>query len=241
MVASAGGTEPEAISGRAGPTCPSTAMGAGGCCCSPWLGSACGARPSLGHCCWMFLLGTSLFSWSGCHRMLHVPPSPCSHLQARARMELLQGRAELLALPPEVSHGQLGVLAGVCAITAPFTCPVSGAGHGFVLWNTFLIKPGNEQGAQVVHAGTGLHHHQLLPGLTLANPSCPVTLIPVPLGHPVSPWLQSGLWHPGLALHGLSSSHLAAPCPAGSPNLPPPGAAAPGVALSGTNQAVTHW
>lgn len=80
-----------------------------------------------------------------------------------------------------------------------------------------------------------LHHHQFLLGLTLANPSCPVTLISAPLGHPVprgspvSSWLQSGLWHPGLALHGLSSSHLAAPCPAGSccrlPSLPPPGAA----------------
>lgn len=34
------------------------------------------------------------------------------------------------------------------------------------------------------------------------------------MDHPVSPWLQSGLWHPGLVLHSLFSSNLAAPCPA---------------------------
>lgn len=96
------------------------------------------------------------------------------------------------------------------ARTAPFPHPVSGAGHGFVVRNTFLIKPGNEQGTRVVHAtpghgaGTGLLHHQFLPGLTLADPSCPVTIVSAPLGHP------------GPKDH-------------------------PGVALSGTSQAVTHW
>lgn len=46
--------------------------------------------------------------------------------------------------------------------------------------------------------------------------SLPLWVTLSPMDHPVSPWLQSGLWHPGLALHSLSSSHLAAPCPAGS-------------------------
>lgn len=90
------------------------------------------------------------------------------------------------------SLASLGLWQVFMALSAPFTCPVSGAGHGFVVWNTFLIKPGDEQGTQVVHAtsahgaGMGLHHHQFLFGLTLANPSCPVTLVSAPLGHPVS-------------------------------------------------------
>lgn len=138
------------------------------------------------------------------------------------------------------SLASLGLWQIFMALTAPFTCPVSGAGHRFVVWNTFLIKPGNEQGTQVVHAtsghgaGTGLHHLQFLLDLTLANPSCPVTLVSAPLGHPVS--------------HGSPSVPLASEWPlaprAGSaqplltpgsslpcwlllpaPLLPPPGAA----------------
>lgn len=45
--------------------------------------------------------------------------------------------------------------------------------------------------------------------------SLPLWVILSSMDHPVFPWLQSGLWHPGLALHGLFSN-LAAPCPAGS-------------------------
>lgn len=150
----------------------------------------------------MFLLGTSLFSWilprSGFHMMLPVAPSPCSPPQARARMQLLWEGASCwhclmkCAMARGGSLASLGLWQVFMALSAPFTCPVSGAGHGFVVWNTFLIKPGDEQGTQVVHAtsghgaGTGLHHHQFLFGLTLANPSSPVTLVSAPLGHPVS-------------------------------------------------------
>lgn len=103
------------------------------------------------------------------------------------------------------SLASLGLWQVFMAHTAPFPRPASGAGHGFVVWNTFLIKAGNEQGTQVVHAtpghgaGTGLHHHQFLPGLTLADPSCPVTLVSAPLGHP--------------ALHGSPSVPLASEWP----------------------------
>lgn len=48
--------------------------------------------------------------------------------------------------------------------------------------------------------------------------SLPLWVTLSPMDHPVSPWLQSGLCNPGLALHSLSSSHLAAPRPAGFPS-----------------------
>lgn len=90
------------------------------------------------------------------------------------------------------SLAMLGALAGFYGTHSPLSLPCVCTWHGFVVWNTFLIKPGNEQGTQVVHATpghgarTGLDHHQFLPGLTLANPSCPATLVSAPLGHPAT-------------------------------------------------------
>lgn len=167
-------------------------------------------------------------------------------------------KAGLLALPHRMSHGPWGLpgqLRALAGFYGPFTCPVSDAGQGFVVWNTFLIKPGNEQGTQVVHAapdhgaGTGLHHHQFLPSLTLANPSCPVTLCP--------PWITQcppafrvafntqGWPCTASPPHTWQLPALLAPAASSPPastwsSTWPPTPASPGVALSGTSQAVTH-
>lgn len=105
--------------------------------------------------------------------------------QDEAVLGKVQGTGELLALAHEAGAarwrhvpqlpgtpppGRLGASAGFYRIHGPISS-VSGAQRGFVVWNTFLIKRGNEQGAPVVHAapkhgaGTGLPLPAPAPGV----------------------------------------------------------------------------
>lgn len=180
----------------------------------------------------------------------HEPPQPSPGWgQDEAAAGKAQGRAELLApardaraargrgvpQPPGSPPGRLGALVGFYSIRVPFSS-VSGSGCGCVVWNTFLIKPGNERGARVVHAAPrhgaaaagscaqgsmGWGRRGCRDGVSITTSSCLVprwwwhlaaswlvTLASAPLGHLV-PLLHVGHPPPRSSGGGCSTQGLA--------------------------------
>lgn len=169
-----------------------------------------------------------------------MAPSPRSPPQAGAGMKLLWGRCRAgvcswlwlcKAKAGDVSQGPWdipaspGVWAGFYGIRSP--CP---ACLGLALWNTFLIKPGNEEGAWVVPAGMGLlcpgargsrDGVSIIPSSWLIPQRCwqparpgrsHLPLLPCITLSPFCTWITP--WLPGvLVLHSISL-HPASPCPA---------------------------